>query len=119
MTATRFIDEHTACTVRAEGYCELGMYAEAWRELERIPMAQRSRASVLKLRVRTLIGFRRWAAAADLASVLFDDPEMALARVVCLLHQGKVEAARRSFFRIPQHVTSGERFQQLNELITA
>lgn len=54
----------------AVGYCELGMWDDAWRELEEIAPEQRHFLEVLKLRVHILNALKKWDAAATLAESL-------------------------------------------------
>jgi len=73
----------------ANGYAELGMWSDAWDQLEEIAPEQRYCFEVGKLRVRILLALKRWDAVAILAESLITlgaadaDVFLAAAEAVC------------------------------------
>jgi predicted Zn-dependent protease len=54
----------------AEGYAELGMWQDAWDELEEIAPDQRHGPSIMTVRVTILLAMKRWESAAMIAESL-------------------------------------------------
>ena len=54
----------------ANGYCELGMWQDAWDELESLPPEDRGTLPVAVMRVEILKSMKRWESAAILAESL-------------------------------------------------
>jgi len=63
-------DEHRDLSKRleaAQGYLALGMYKDAWDELENIPAEQRALPEVLKIRVDACRFMKKWEIAAEVS----------------------------------------------------
>lgn len=56
----------SAALLRAEGYFELGMHADAEAEIAALPAEERGRAEVIAFRISCLFALKRWAEAAVL-----------------------------------------------------
>lgn len=87
----------------AEGYVELGLFQEAWDELDDLPPEEKTSPTVMRLRLPCSIHFEKWDMVETLAEILrygdSDDQLIAaatfktLAVVAC--RTGKTELAKR------------------------
>lgn len=66
MSQSEFRDHHR----RAEGYFQLGMFADAWEVLEDLPPADRTEPLTLELRLRILTRLEKWELGEHVARVL-------------------------------------------------
>ncbi len=64
------MDEHERKVISAQGYLELGMFGEVWRELHSLPANFLERGDVLEILVLSLMGEARWKEALELAKRL-------------------------------------------------
>lgn len=82
----------------AEGYSELGLFLDAWQELEVLPQALRGEESVLAFRISLLQKFERWKYARELAEALAKNfpgnPRWWLAWSCSLRFENSVRSAR-------------------------
>lgn len=83
--------------VAAQGYVELGLFADAQEELAPLPAGARTRADVIELTVLCLMGEHRWEDALALCRTLCDqEPQEAggfIHAAYCLHELGRTEAA--------------------------
>ena len=56
----------------AQGFCEMGMWQDAWDELEKLGPEERAALEVLRLRLGILVGLKRWESAALLATRMIE-----------------------------------------------
>lgn len=82
------MDPHERSIIAAQGYLELGMFGEAWREIHSMPEALRESPEVLELSALSLMGERRWEEALEVARRLRrdrpDDPGGFIHEAYCL-----------------------------------
>ncbi len=82
----------------ASGYTSLGMYVDAWRELESLPRDLRGAESVLAAKIEILQKFGKWKYARELAESLARNfpanPRWWLAWSCSLRREDSVESAR-------------------------
>lgn len=64
------MDEHERKIIAAQGYLELGMFSDVWRELHTLPAKYLCRGDVLEILVLSLMGQARWSEALELAKRL-------------------------------------------------
>lgn len=83
--------------IAAQGYVELGLFAEAEAELSPLPAAMRERVDVIEIILLCLMGGRRWEEALALASELCrqepGEPGGFIHAAFCLHELGKTEEA--------------------------
>ncbi len=99
------MDPHERSILAAQGYLELGMFADVWRELQALPAALRDRPEVLELSTLTLMGERRWEEALRLARRLRaeqpDDPGGFIHEAYCLHELGRTREALETLLNGP------------------
>ncbi len=83
--------------IAAQGYVELGLFAEAEAELSPLPAAMRERVDVVEILLLCLMGRRRWEEALALATRLCrlepSEPGGFIHAAFCLHEMGKTEEA--------------------------
>jgi hypothetical protein len=81
----------------AEGYLELKMFSEVWRELQALPAEQLGSPEVLNIFLHSLMGEKRWADALTvvrrLRSERADDPDGMIHEAYCLHELGMTRQA--------------------------
>jgi len=91
------MDPHERSIIAAQGYLELGMFGEVWRELRSLPDAMRDSSEVLELSALSLMGERRWEEALEVARRLRkerpDDPGGFIHEAYCLHELGRTREA--------------------------
>ena len=96
--------------IAAQGYVELGLYAEARDELECLPHPCGERSDVIEIIVLCLMGERRWAEALDSAQLLCridpDEPGGFIHAAYCLHEMGRTREAVDILMRGPSSLQS-------------
>jgi predicted Zn-dependent protease len=64
------VENFQKCILAAQGYHELGLWREAWRELDGLSSAAQRRPDVLEMRILILVNERKWREALDLSREL-------------------------------------------------
>ena len=86
------------CLHAASGYLTLGMYQDAWDELEKLPPPHREHDVVLKLRIQIHQGLGKWEFARVLAESLArhspDNPDWWILWAYSLRREQSIEAAQ-------------------------
>lgn len=93
------IDDYQRTLLAAQGYCELGMVAEALAEIDSVPEELREHPTVVELRLIILMQAKRWKAALNAGRELTKiAPQKNIGYIHCAfcLHElGQTEAARK------------------------
>jgi hypothetical protein len=88
---------HERIIQAAEGYLELRMFSEVWRELQALPAEQLASPEVLNIFLHSLMGEKRWADALTvvrrLRSERADDPDGMIHEAYCLHELGMTREA--------------------------
>jgi predicted Zn-dependent protease len=91
--------------VSAQGYHELGLWREAWRELDALPEATQRRPDVLELRVMVLINEQKWREALtvsrQLAEVAPQEEGGWVHAAFCLHYLGRTQEAMQALLAAP------------------
>ncbi|MEI6536467.1 MAG: hypothetical protein WCN98_14060 [Verrucomicrobiaceae bacterium] len=91
------MDEHERKIIAAQGYLELGMFGDAWRELHALPAKLLGRGDVLEILVLILMGETRWLEALELAkrlrAVAPSEPGGFIHEAYCLHELGRTSEA--------------------------
>jgi tetratricopeptide (TPR) repeat protein len=97
----------TRILTAAEGYCELGMYMEAWNELEHLAADERATGPVVKLRLAILVGLKHWSSTAVLAQSFVAkgcrDPDVYIAGAYCIRRCRTLAEAKEFLLQGEQH----------------
>ena len=85
------------CIIAAQGYLELGMFSEVWRELHSLPSEMLGRAEVLEILALSLMGEARWEEALAVAHRLREErplePGGFIHEAYCLHELGRTREA--------------------------
>lgn len=99
------MNPHERSILAAQGYLELGMFQDVWRELNSLPADQLSRSDVMEIFVLSLMGERRWDDALALARRLREkQPEEAggfIHEAYCLHELGHTKEALNLLLKGP------------------
>lgn len=91
--------------IAAQGYLELGMFREVWRELHSLPEKMRGSADVLEVSVLSLMGEGRWDEALVVARLLRekrpDEPGGFIHEAYCLHELGRTREALNTLLNGP------------------
>jgi tetratricopeptide (TPR) repeat protein len=91
------MNPHDRSILAAQGYLELGMYQEVWRELNSLPAEMLSRGDVMEVFVLSLMGEKRWEDALALARRLREkqptEPGGFIHEAYCLHELGRTKDA--------------------------
>lgn len=91
------MNPHDRSILAAQGYLELGMFQDVWRELNTLPADRLSRADVMEIFVLSLMGERRWDDALTLARQLREkqpeEPGGFIHEAYCLHELGRTQEA--------------------------
>lgn len=91
------MEPHERSIIAAQGYLELGMFSDVWRELHSLPAALLGSSEVLELSALSLMGERRWDEALEVARRLRegrpDDPGGFIHEAYCLHELGRTREA--------------------------
>ena len=91
------MEHHERNIIAAQGYLELGMFRDVWRELCSLPADLLSRADVLEILVLSLMGEQRWDEALKVAERLRHqlpkEPGGHIHTAYCLHELGRTEDA--------------------------
>ncbi|MCE9518566.1 MAG: hypothetical protein K8R87_03215 [Verrucomicrobia bacterium] len=100
------MDLHERSIIAAQGYLELGMFRDVWRELQSLPEAMLGCAEVLELSVLSLMGEGRWGEALEIARRLRDlrpkDPSGFIHEAYCLHELGRTREALDTLLNGPE-----------------
>ena len=100
------IEDHHHTLRAAQGYCELGMTADALAEIESVPAELQRHEAVVELRLIILMQARRWKAALAAGRELTKvSPEKNIGYIhsaFCLHELGHTEAARQMLLAGPE-----------------
>ena len=92
------IEDHHRTLLAAQGYCELGMSAEALAEIDAVPAELHAHPTVIELRLIILMQAKRWKAALtagrELTKIAPDKNIGYIHSAFCLHELGQTEAAR-------------------------
>lgn len=92
-----FMDPHERSILAAQGYLELGMFRDVWRELHTLPSHFLNRADVLEILALSLMGERRWDEALEVARRLRETEPMEAGGFIheayCLHELGRTKEA--------------------------
>ena len=99
------MDPHERRIIAAQGFLELGMFRDVWRELQALPPALLGRADVLEVLVLSLMGERRWDEALKVARRLREerpaDPGGFIHEAYCLHELGRTREALDTLLQGP------------------
>jgi tetratricopeptide (TPR) repeat protein len=99
------ISGHERTILAAEGYLELRMFSDVWRELHSLPAEHLGSVEVLKIFLHSLMGEKRWEDALTVARRLRDEsPEEAegfIHEAFCLHELGRTREALDLLFGGP------------------
>jgi tetratricopeptide (TPR) repeat protein len=88
---------HERTILAAQGYLELGMYSEVWKELHSLPAEELGSVEVLEIFVLSLIGEQRWEDALTVARRLRseqpEEPAGFIHEAYCLHEMGQTQEA--------------------------
>ncbi|MDZ4816959.1 MAG: hypothetical protein SGI71_11915 [Verrucomicrobiota bacterium] len=94
----------------AEGYFELGMFIDAWKELDKITLNLKTNLLVISLRVAILMRLKRWQDALEildrLSRIVPGRPENYIQAAVCLHELNQTVAAREKLLSGPKALES-------------
>ena len=100
------IDDYQRTLLAAQGYCELGMPAEALAEIESVPEELHGHPTVVEVRLIILMQAKRWKAALGEGRELVKiAPEKNIGYIhsaFCLHELGQTEAARKVLLDGPE-----------------
>ena len=100
------MDPHERSIIAAQGYLELGMFRDVWRELHSLPAALLGTADVLELSALSLMGERRWGEALEVARRLREerpeDPGGFIHEAYCLHELGRTREALNTLLKGPE-----------------
>jgi predicted Zn-dependent protease len=100
------IEDYQHTLLATQGYCELGMYADALAELETLPKALRDHPSVVEARLIVLMTAQRWPEALITAQQLVDlTPEKNIGYIhtaFCQHELGHTQEARDTLLGGPE-----------------
>jgi predicted Zn-dependent protease len=103
-----------AITTAAIGFCELGMWEDAWNELESLEPEERALPEVLRIRLGILIALKRWESAALLAEGMIargeDSPVTWLHGALAIRQLRSIEEARAFLLRAEPSLGSDATF---------
>jgi predicted Zn-dependent protease len=89
--------DHDRIILAAQGYLELGMFSEVWKELHNLPAEELGNVEVLEIFVLSLMGERRWDDALTVARRLRserpDAPGGYIHEAYCLHELGRTHEA--------------------------
>lgn len=96
---------HERSILAAQGYLELGMFNEVWKELHSLPAEMLGRVEVLEIFVLSLMGERRWEDALTVARRLREerpaDPGGFIHEAYCLHELGNTQGALQVLLQGP------------------
>jgi predicted Zn-dependent protease len=99
------MDPHERSIMAAQGYLELGMFRDVWREIQELPAALRDTAEVLELSTLSLMGERRWDEALERARRLREkrpvEPSGFIHEAYCLHELGRTREALETLLNGP------------------
>lgn len=99
------MDSHERSIIAAQGFLELGMFSDVWREIEGLPPELLARADVLEVLVLSLMGERRWEEALTVARRLREqrpgDPGGFIHEAYCLHELGRTREALDTLLQGP------------------
>ncbi len=91
------MNHHERSIIAAQGYLELGMFREVWRELHTLPTEMLGRSDVLEILALSLMGEERWAEALVVAERLREEAPGEAGGFIhsgyCLHEMGRTEEA--------------------------
>ncbi len=91
------MNPHERSILAAQGYLELGMFKDVWKELNSLPADHLSRADVMEIFVLSLMGEKRWEDALTLARRLREkqpeEPGGFIHEAYCLHEMGHTKEA--------------------------
>ncbi|MDA7921300.1 tetratricopeptide repeat protein [Verrucomicrobiales bacterium] len=92
---------------KATGYCELGMFSDAWDLIESLPPEEKTKAPVLDLRLRILTAFSQWELGEHIAELLLYAGESE-SHTVARFHHSRA----RAFYEIGEYQKARECFKR-------
>lgn len=99
------MNKHERKIISAQGYLELGMFRDVWRELNSLPAKFLSRGDVLEILVLSLMGEARWMEALELAKRLREEaplePGGFIHEAYCLHELGRTSEALEILLKGP------------------
>jgi Flp pilus assembly protein TadD len=99
------MDPHDRSVLAAQGYLELGMFRDVWRELHGLPPRYLSRPDVLEILALSLMGERRWDEALEVARRLREaepmEPGGFIHEAYCLHELGRTQEALDTLMKGP------------------
>lgn len=99
------MEPHERSVMAAQGFLELGMFGEVWREIGSLPAEMLGRADVLEVCALTYMGERRWGEALEMARRLREirprDPGGFIHEAYCLHELGRTREALDTLLRGP------------------
>jgi predicted Zn-dependent protease len=100
------VEDYQKSILAAQGYHELGLWREAWRELDGLPRAAQGKAEVIEMRVLILINERNWREALvlsrQLAEVAPHEEGGWVHSAFCLHELGRTADAIQALLSAPQ-----------------
>src|SRR4051812_22203803 len=103
VAADGYTNRTGATITAAKGFCELGMWQDAWDELERLEAEERASPDVLRLRLDIFVTLERWESAAVLAEGMIargeDAPSTWLLGALAICRHRSIEEARAFLLR--------------------
>jgi predicted Zn-dependent protease len=99
------VEEFQKLILAAQGYHELGLWREAWRELDCLSDAAQHKPEVLEMRILILINERKWKEALNISRQLSEaapDEEGGWVHAAYCLHElGRTQEAIRALLSAP------------------
>jgi tetratricopeptide (TPR) repeat protein len=99
------MDPHERSILAAQGYLELGMFRDVWRELHGLPAKKLGRVDVLEILALSLMGEGRWQEALEVARRLRDtdpgEPGGFIHEAYCLHELGRTQEALDTLMQGP------------------
>jgi tetratricopeptide (TPR) repeat protein len=100
------MDPHERSILAAQGYLELGMFRDVWRELHGLPAKKLGRTDVLEILALSLMGEGRWQEALEVARRLRDtdpaEPGGYIHEAYCLHELGNTQQALDTLLQGPK-----------------
>ncbi len=100
------MDSHERSIIAAQGYLELGMFRDVWREIHSLPAALQESAGVLEISVLSFMGEGRWKEALEVARRLRvqrpSDPGGFIHEAYCLHELGRTREALDTLLNGPE-----------------
>jgi predicted Zn-dependent protease len=100
------MDPHERSILASQGYLELGMFRDVWRELHGLPAKLLGRVDVLEILALSLMGEGRWEEALEVARRLRDtdpaEPGGFIHEAYCLHELGRTQEALDTLMRGPR-----------------